>query len=223
MPTPSCQDGQHYPDNRENRLAQGHQVMLAHAVPLPSPDASLGTRGGPQDPAKRRAGGHQVSVADALTHLPTPTASGSESNLRRNPTAGQTLGQAVGMHEDNYARPKLLPTPAVNDMGAGKTPEEWDLWNDGPTMAHQKHGPSLAIEAAKLLPTPKATNNENHSPWNPEEGNLGSAVNSAAGLDPRAGRLTGASTALPSSDGPESSAESPRPRRSRARKRDRTE
>ena len=52
---------------------------------------------------------------------------------------------------------KLLPTPAVNDMGAGKTPAEWDAWTDRMKTEHGNgngHGPSLSIEAMRLLPTP---------------------------------------------------------------------
>lgn len=41
---------------------------------LPTPDAYNGTRGGAQDPAKRLAGGHAVSLQDAVSVLlPTPT------------------------------------------------------------------------------------------------------------------------------------------------------
>jgi len=55
--------------------------------------------------------------------------------------------------------PALLPTPAVNDMGAGKDPQWWDDW-----AARQKasdgrpapHGKSLEQEALRLLPTPTA-------------------------------------------------------------------
>jgi hypothetical protein len=51
---------------------------------------------------------------------------------------------------------RLLPTPVVNDMGRGKTPEEWDSWTDEMKHRHGNgngHGPSLEIEAARLLPT----------------------------------------------------------------------
>jgi DNA (cytosine-5)-methyltransferase 1 len=51
----------------------------------------------------------------------------------------------------------LLPTPAVNDMGAGKTVEDWDAWTERMKAAHGNgngHGKSLAIEAQRLLPTP---------------------------------------------------------------------
>jgi hypothetical protein len=47
----------------------------------------------------------------------------------------------------------LLPTPAVNDMGAGKTPADWDEWTARMKDAHGNgngHGKSLAIEALRL-------------------------------------------------------------------------
>ena len=51
----------------------------------------------------------------------------------------------------------LLPTPAVNDMGASYTPETWDAWTAKMQAAHGNgngHGKSLSIEAQRLLPTP---------------------------------------------------------------------
>lgn len=47
----------------------------------------------------------------------------------------------------------LLPTPAVNDMGRGKTIEWWDEWAPRQKSADGRpapHGKSLAIEAMKL-------------------------------------------------------------------------
>ena len=46
-----------------------------------------------------------------------------------------------------------LPTPAVNDMGEGKTVEWWDEWATRQKSAAGKpapHGKSLAIEALRL-------------------------------------------------------------------------
>ena len=46
-----------------------------------------------------------------------------------------------------------LPTPAVNDMGAGKTVEDWDDWTDTMKAKHGNgngHGKPLHIEAARL-------------------------------------------------------------------------
>jgi DNA (cytosine-5)-methyltransferase 1 len=51
----------------------------------------------------------------------------------------------------------LLPTPAVNDMGAAYTPETWDAWTERMKAEHGNgngHGKSLNIEALRLLPTP---------------------------------------------------------------------
>lgn len=60
----------------------------------------------------------------------------------------------------------LLPTPVVNDMGANKTPEQWDAWCDAMKAKHGNgngHGPSLAIEAQRLalLPTPTVADARN--------------------------------------------------------------
>jgi DNA (cytosine-5)-methyltransferase 1 len=52
---------------------------------------------------------------------------------------------------------QLLPTPAVNDMGEGKTVDAWDEWTADMQAKHGNgngHGKSLAIEAQRLLPTP---------------------------------------------------------------------
>lgn len=89
-----------------------------------------------------------------------------------------------------------LPTPAVNDMGAGKTVEAWDARTAKMQAKHGNgngHGKSLAIEALRLLPTPKATNNENRQNLDRYGFNLGQAL----GITP----LTSALTPLPSPDG----------------------
>ncbi len=76
--------------------------------------------------------------------------------------AGQARTASTGRHGHSVAGVggsalTLLPTPAVNDMGAGKTVDEWDAWTDRMKSAHGNgngHGKSLSIEAARLLPTP---------------------------------------------------------------------
>ena len=71
---------------------------------------------------------------------------------------------------DGSASPNL-PTPVVNDMGRGKTPDEWDSWTDEMKHRHGNgngHGASLSIEAARLLPTPTVqdgANNAGPSQW----------------------------------------------------------
>jgi len=71
----------------------------------------------------------------------------------------------------------LLPTPVVNDMGDGKTVEQWDQWTAAMRAKHGNgngHGASLAIEVQRgdghgvdtpLLPTPVAQQSGN----SPEE------------------------------------------------------
>lgn len=49
-------------------------------------------------------------------------------------------------------------------MGEGKTVERWDEWTADMQAKHGNgngHGKSLAIEAQRLLPTPRTQNNEN--------------------------------------------------------------
>lgn len=89
----------------------------------------------------------------------------------------QGLGNQVALIAGEPTPLKLLPTPVVNDMGVGKTPDEWEAWNTGPSMAHQPHGPSLAIEVQRLLPTPTAGMVENNR-TSPNSGGptLGQAV-----------------------------------------------
>lgn len=91
-----------------------------------------------------------------LALLRTPDAasrrrSGDVKLTGRRPTDPQ-----VSLHDQIAA---LLPTPVVNDMGDGKSVEWWDEWTEAKKAAHGNgngHGKSLAIEAARLLPTPTA-------------------------------------------------------------------
>ena len=53
-----------------------------------------------------------------------------------------------------------LPTPAVNDMGAGKDPQAWNEWAARQKAADGRpapHGKSLEQEALKMLGTPTAS------------------------------------------------------------------
>ena len=79
--------------------------------------------------------------------LPTPVADNSRG-LPSDGTDYQSLMNAVMT---------LLPTPAVNDMGAAYTPDEWDAWTAEMKAKHNNgngHGKSLNVEAQRLLPTP---------------------------------------------------------------------
>lgn len=99
--------------------------------------------------------------------LPTsapPTAASESSSLL--PTARKSGGKGAGGPHGTggpdlrHMVENLLPTPAVNDMGAGKSIEAWDEWTEKMRARHSNgngHGKSLEIEAKRLLPTPRHT------------------------------------------------------------------
>jgi hypothetical protein len=75
------------------------------------------------------------------------------------PTSGMTRnGQLLplptsGHRTDASESSSLLPTPAVNDMGDGKTVEWWDEWTAKAKAKHGNgngHGNSLAIEVQRV-------------------------------------------------------------------------
>lgn len=87
-----------------------------------------------------------MTLATAVQHklLPTPRATdGSKGGPNQRGSSGDLmLPSAV----------QLLPTPACNDMGEGKTVEAWDEWTDRMKSKHGNgngHGASLAIEAQR--------------------------------------------------------------------------
>lgn len=109
-----------------------------------------------------------------LFELPTPAlltdAPASSSSLLPPPVADHSRGlpqPGTDFQSLPNAVISLLPTPAVNDMGAGKTVEAWDEWTARMQAKHGNgngHGPSLSIEALRLLPTPRASDGEKGGP-----------------------------------------------------------
>jgi DNA (cytosine-5)-methyltransferase 1 len=87
------------------------------------------------------------SVIAAQRLLPTPRASEADHPGRRSTKHGGQTGLAEAVN--------LLSTPTVDDMGAGKTVEAWDEWTAAMQAKHG-NGKSLAIEAQRLLPMPRA-------------------------------------------------------------------
>ncbi len=94
--------------------------------------------------------GHLTAVRGSSSSqktMPTPVA----DNSRGLPSKGTDYASLA-----NTAA-SLLPTPAVNDMGRNKTPEQWDDWTQRMRDKHGNgngHGKPLEIEAQRLLPTP---------------------------------------------------------------------
>lgn len=96
----------------------------------------------------------QASLPRAIKELPTPTAQAAKHMTMDD--------RGVGTLDDHNlwsVASRLLPTPAVNDMGAGKDPQAWDEWSARQKAADGRpapHGKSLEQEALKMLPTPQA-------------------------------------------------------------------
>lgn len=105
---------------------------------LPTPLANLGSNGGPQSPEKRRAGGHSVSIEDAVHGLfPTPRASdGPKGAASAHARSAERLANGRATLPEAVA---LLPTPTADpDSGNG-------------------HARDLRGEVLDLLPTPNAS------------------------------------------------------------------
>lgn len=125
--------GQRDPQGAAQAERHGHAEPGAGGpdlVTLPTPSANLGDNGGPQHPDKRRAGGHSVTIEDAihgLAMLPTPRATdGAKGGPNQRGSSGDLmLPSAVA---------QLLPTPRVSQAGYA---------DDG------RGGKSLDVEARK--------------------------------------------------------------------------
>lgn len=101
------------------------------------------------------------NLRTAVTMLPTPTRGDGEGGGKRTGVTWESTTKSTGDGGASRLRDvvSLLPTPAVNDMGEGKTLEWWDDWAPRQKAADGRpapHGRSLAIEAQRLLPTPRA-------------------------------------------------------------------
>ncbi len=140
----------------------------------------------------------------ALSLLPTPRATdGTKGGPNQRGSSGDQMLPSAVM--------PLLPTPAVNDMGAGKTPEAWDEWTAKMQAAHDNgngHGKSLSVEALRLLPTPTSGDSVGTG-YAETWGELTQAEGRHRLRD--AARLIGDSTPPPSPDGSTSSDDPPPP------------
>jgi hypothetical protein len=124
---------------------------------LPTPNAADGKRNN----LTHQRGEGNPTLLGAVHYLPTPTKGDGEGGGKRAGVTWESTTKSTGNGGASRLRDvvSLLPTPAVNDMGRGKTPDEWDAWTAKMQAAHGNgngHGKSLEIEAQRLLPTPAA-------------------------------------------------------------------
>jgi hypothetical protein len=140
---------------RTKRAATGNlREQVIHALPTPT------------------ARDHKDHQVEAAKHRPddTDTLNRALAHLLATPRSRLSNNDDVskdrGKHNLEDQISHLLPTPAVNDMGAGKDPEAWNEWAAKQKAADGRpapHGKSLEQEALTMLPTPKARDYKDES------------------------------------------------------------
>ena len=118
--------------------------MLVPATIEPDCSSLLPTRVADNSRGLAQPGTDYASLPNAvLSLLPTPKSRDWRDGVP----------SAAGRRRHSPPLIDLLPTPAVNDMGAGKTIEARDEWTATMQAKHggNGHGPSLEIETLRLL------------------------------------------------------------------------
>ena len=126
----------------------GFGVPLAMAVKvLPTPGANLGENGGPQDPAKRRAGGHSVSIEGAihgLALLPTPSVADSAGGHERRGGARSEELLLKGLAKDAERWGDYAEAIARHERWVGRTAPD-------PTEPGSKSQPRLSARFVEFM------------------------------------------------------------------------
>ena len=147
LPTPMADNSRGLPNGGD------YQSLPNVLLTLPTP-RSVMTKAGPMDTVREQVQrhGYKTRLEETIAHLPTPrAANGEERNQTIYKRKGVDYLQGSRLNLENALA--LLPTPAVNNMGAGKDLKAWQEW-----AARQKasdgrpapHGKSLEQEALSL-------------------------------------------------------------------------
>ena len=157
LPTVRSQDVNSTPGapgaNRHVLKGMGSLGEVLGALLLPTPDAYSAVRGGGTDPQKRRAGGHSVSLQDALSKLlPTPSATDYQCRGTLDPSKRQANNHQVRLGDALAAETSLLPTPMATDS-FGSAPSEAE-------RRSPRLGAALILGLASNLPTPVVSDSE---------------------------------------------------------------
>ena len=191
LPTPKASDGERGRDLPRLRPDERSRELATVVNCLPTPHAGLGERGrdgvysnerGQQDLQHAISALLPTPVADhsrglaqpgtafqslpnvAMSLLPTPRAAEAQH-------AGRSVPAKPGQQQGLTETVNLLPTPTVNDMGAGKTISWWDQWIQKPQKSGKAaglpiaHGASLEQEMIRLpgVSTPSPSTDGNKS------------------------------------------------------------
>lgn len=144
LPTPRASEGEKGGPNQKG--SSGDLTLSSATVRmLPTPTANLGENGGSQDPTKRRAGGHSVSLQDVAEYdlLPTPMV-GSTSPAAHGQISGdfsrrmdEALAQfgrfapAIRRWEQVTGHPAPPPTDPTGRGGAHRLSARFAEWMMG--------------------------------------------------------------------------------------------
>lgn len=139
FPTPQAERGTHAlsPGAGQKPRPKLDRIDLL----LPTPGANLGENGGPQHPDKRRAGGHSVSIEDAvhgLSLLPTPRA---------------TDGTKGGPNQAGSSGDLMLPSAVQPERFGPYAPaiQRWEQVLGRPAPAPTEPGKNRPRLAAKFV------------------------------------------------------------------------
>jgi DNA (cytosine-5)-methyltransferase 1 len=161
--------------SRKNRAASGNlREQVIHNLPTPTVSDTFTDS---MKSSQQNVGGTRSTTLAQIVNrqdlMPTPkardfAAEGYEAGWRRGLPQLGTIAKGLAEGDERA----LLPTPAVYDMGANRTVEDWDTWVEG--LKERKingngHGASLSIEALKLLPTPQASEGTKGGVMHPDD------------------------------------------------------
>lgn len=140
-------------------LAHRTTVSESSSSPtLPTPDAYSADRGGSQNPTKRRAGGHQVTLADEtekgeeVTLLPTPVT--TDAAGARNATANRSNPDSRH-HSGTTLTDALLPTVTASLVASGgSSSPNWKRNRGSQVTLKDEIEKGDDVKNLTLLPTP---------------------------------------------------------------------
>jgi DNA (cytosine-5)-methyltransferase 1 len=145
---------------------QGLKVSRQSDNLLPTPDAYSADCGGSQNPTKRRAGGHQVTLADEaekgeeVTLLPTPVT--TDAAGARNATANRSNPDSRH-HSGTTLTDALLPTVTASLVASGgSSSPNWKRNRGSQVTLKDEIEKGDDVKNLTLLPTPSVAHLRNH-------------------------------------------------------------
>ena len=128
---------------------------------LPTPTSNLGDNGGPQDPAKRRAGGHSVSIEDAIHGLKLlPTVRTENNENRQSDGYGGKDGNYHGLITGQTSWGDYAAAIARWETVHGPAPEPTEPGRNGPRLSPRFTEWLMGLEPGWITDVPGITRTE---------------------------------------------------------------